>query len=131
MNNLHFTNFQARQDVNRTFRYRFAPRERPVSRQEVRVFGRDLAEPLQARQYRGPFSAEPANGLSVEPADEVLCELRPVGDHVVRARLRNVSDRPITAHVRWRGHPVHTEGGDGGVAIPALGTADVMLRRER
>jgi hypothetical protein len=49
MNNLHFTNFQASQEGSRRYRYRLAAGS-PVTRDQVRVYGRNLLEPLQARQ---------------------------------------------------------------------------------
>ena len=126
MNNLHFTNFQARQEGTRTFRYRFVPREGVVSRADVRVHGRDLLEPLQARHYAGPVRMLGGSGLRVEPAEHVLAELRPVEDGSVRLRLRNITAEPLTATVAWDGAGVM-----GGKAVPlgALGVADVHLRR--
>lgn len=126
MNNLHFTNFQARQDGTRRYRYRFAATEGPVSRERVRVFGRDLLEPLQVRQYRGPVSALGGSGLRVEPADDLLCEVRPVGPDEVRVRLRNIRRVPVEATVAWDGTGVK---GGGSVRVGAHGVADVILRR--
>ncbi|MFC0681116.1 hypothetical protein ACFFGH_25080 [Lysobacter korlensis] len=131
MNNLHFTNFQARQEGTRTYRYRFAPTPAPVLREEVRVFGRSLLEPLQARTYDGPVRLRGSSGLSVEPADRLLAELRPVRGDAVRLRLRNVTAEPVEATVRWDGGPDGTveivEGG--GVRLEGHGVADVLLRR--
>jgi hypothetical protein len=125
MNNLHFTNFQARQDGTRSYRYRFAPRSEAVTREEVRVFGRNLLEPLQARQYDGPVRLR-HSGLSISPNNGVLAELRPLGDGAVRVRLRNPSLSPITATVTWDGEEV-TGGGE--VQLGADGVADMILRR--
>jgi alpha-mannosidase len=126
MNNLHFTNFQARQDGTGRYRYRFAPRRRPVTRDAVRLYGRDLLEPLQARQYDGPLRPG-ASGLVVSPSDSVIAELRPLGDGEVRVRLRNVTLAPVTASVSWNGTGV-TGGGE--VELLADGVADLVLRRD-
>lgn len=128
MNNLHFTNFQARQEGTRTYRYRFTPHARPVSRNEVRIFGRNLLEPLQARQYSGNPVATGGGGLRVTPADSILAELRPIGGGDVRVRLRNIEADPVTASVEWTDDTV--EGG-GNVALAGHGVADVVLRRVR
>lgn len=55
MNNLHFTNFQARQEFTGTLHYRFRPVEPDGLREQVRRFGDDLALPVQARAYAGPL----------------------------------------------------------------------------
>ncbi len=55
MNNLHFTNFQARQEFTGTLHYRFRPASADGLREAVAGFGTDLALPLQARAYRGPL----------------------------------------------------------------------------
>lgn len=128
MNNLHFTNFQARQEGTRTYRYRFAAVDGPVTRERVRVFGRDLAEPLQARAYDGPVAAEGGLGLRVEPADRVLAEVRPLPDGAVRVRLRNVGGEPVDAEVAWDG-PGRVVGG-GAVRLGSHGVGEVLLRRE-
>jgi hypothetical protein len=49
MNNLHFTNFAARQEFHGTLRYRFRPAAAEGLRDAVRGFGDDLGLPLQAR----------------------------------------------------------------------------------
>ncbi|HEX6443611.1 MAG TPA: hypothetical protein VF053_00870 [Streptosporangiales bacterium] len=122
MNNLHFTNFQARQDGTRRYRYRFAATEGPVTRDRVAVYGRDLLEPLQARRYTGPV--EPGGrGLRVEPAERLFAEVRPVGTAAVRVRLRNVADGPVEAVVMW-------DGARHGVLVPGHGTGDVVLGRQ-
>lgn len=120
MNNLHFTNFQARQDGTGSYRYRFVPTREPVSRERVRVFGRDLREPLQGRQYAGPVRLRGGAGLGIEPAESVLAELRPLPDGAVRVRLRNPAPEPATVTVRWgaRVEPV---------TIGGYGVADVVL----
>jgi alpha-mannosidase len=123
MNNLHFTNFRAGQDGNRRFRYRFAASGCEVTRERVRRHGRDLLEPLQARQYRGPVR-QGASGLGVEPADRLLAEIRPTGHGAVRVRLRNISDEPIDATVSWRGSARSLRRS---VRVPAHDTADVIL----
>jgi hypothetical protein len=125
MNNLHFTNFQARQEGTRTYRYRFAAAD-PLTRERVRVFGRDLAEPLQARAYDGPVALTGRSGLRVEPADRLLAEVRPTGDGGVRVRVRNPGDVPVEAQVAWDGPDV--EGGQR-IALEPFGVADVVLRR--
>lgn len=128
MNNLHFTNFQARQEGTRTYRYRFAAVDGPVTRERVRVFGRDLAEPLQARAYDGPVTADGGLGLRVTPAERVLAEVRPMPDGSVRVRLRNVGADPVAAEVGWDG-PGRVAGG-GRVPLGPHGVGDVRLRRE-
>jgi hypothetical protein len=125
MNNLHFTNFQASQDGTRRYRYRFAAAGSPVTRERVRVFGRDLLEPLQARQYAGPVALGPT-GLRVAPADRLLAEVRPMGDRAVRVRLRNIGVDPVTATVAWGGPGVT---GSGSTTVDGYGVADVILRR--
>lgn len=61
MNNLHFTNFQARQEFTGTLRYRFAPVAGTAAastegmREAVAAFGARLALPVQARGYAGPL----------------------------------------------------------------------------
>jgi hypothetical protein len=119
MNNLHFTNFQARQDGTGTYRYRFAPggAVRPA---DVRLFGRTLREPLLGRQYRGPVAA-PEPALVVEPAEAVLAELRPFGDRGVRIRLRNLTADDVTVAVRASGTR------DVSVRVPAYGASDAVL----
>jgi alpha-mannosidase len=135
MNNLHFTNFQARQEGTRTYRYRFVPAPAPVRRDEVRVFGRNLLEPLQGRTYDGPVRLSGGSGLRVEPSDRVLAELRPVAGGAVRLRLRNVTGDPVVVTVGWDGPgdvtvvPMDTSEAGGGVRIEAHGTADLLLRR--
>lgn len=126
MNNLHFTNFQARQEGTRRYRYRFAPTATAPTKADVRLAGRDLAEPLQPRVFTGPLRLEGASGLRVEPVDRVLAEVRPADDGGVRVRLRNIGDDPVTATVAWDGADA-TGGGD--VDLPPHGRADVLLRR--
>ncbi|MCX7522842.1 hypothetical protein OSC27_11205 [Microbacterium sp. STN6] len=58
MNNLHFTNFQASQGGTGLYHYRFRPTAGPVRRQDVRVFGRDLLEPVLARVMEGRVADE-------------------------------------------------------------------------
>ncbi|GAB3615506.1 hypothetical protein GCM10027416_00630 [Okibacterium endophyticum] len=133
-NNLHFTNFQARQQISRTFRYRFAPQRAGVTRQQVRRFGRDLAEPLQARQYNGPVRLDGSSGLSIDQQGDVIAELRPLGDGGVRVRLRNVGPSHQTVRVRWNDGaisdevPIESEGG-GDVVIEGYTTRDLIVRR--
>jgi len=127
MNNLHFTNFQAQQDGTRRYRYRFAPMDAAVTREQVRVYGRDLLEPLQAKQYAGPVALLGASGLRIEPADRLLCEVRPVDAAAVRVRLRNVTRAPVKATVAWDGTGV--SGGES-VMLSGHGVVDVVLRRE-
>lgn len=130
MNNLHFTNFQARQEGTRAYRYRFAAVDGPVTRERVRVFGRDLAEPLQARAYDGPVTVEGGLGLRVSPADRVLAEVRPVPDGSVRVRLRNIGAEPVDAGVAWDGPGRVRVSGGGRVRLAPHGVGEVLLRRE-
>jgi hypothetical protein len=126
MNNLHFTNFQARQEGTGRYRYRFTPVTDPT-RSDVRRFGRDLLQPLQARQYAGPAALAGSSGLRVEPADGVLAELRPTGPSEVRIRLRNPGPDPVTVRVDWDGDGVTVTPGE--VEIPGYGRAEVTARR--
>lgn len=120
MNNLHFTNFQARQEITRRFRYRFRPVASPTVA-EVRRYGRDLLEPLHARHTTTPPATASHPPLDVSPVDALLVELRPTPDGDVRARLRNISDQGVTAVVtRGADEPRQVE-------VPAAGTADVVL----
>ncbi|MBW9095670.1 hypothetical protein JNB62_18475 [Microbacterium jejuense] len=119
MNNLHFTNFQARQEVTRRFRYRFRPAA-TVTPAEVRRFGRDLLEPLHARHTVSPPAAPPHAPIEVSPAGSLLVELRPVGDGSVRARLRNVTDEAVTASLVHRERRVS-------VTVAPAAHADVIL----
>jgi alpha-mannosidase len=124
MNNLHFTNFQARQDGTGTYRYRFAPDDGgPGLRQRVRVFGRDLGSPLRGRQYDGPVALDGPTGLRVEPAGGVLAEVRPV-EEGVRVRLRNPGPDMVWASVSWNGAGAATEST---VLLDGYGTEDVTL----
>lgn len=125
MNNFHFTNFQARQEGTRTYRYRLAAHGAPLTREQVRVFGRDLLEPLQARRMDRRPAFDGPTGLRVEPADRLLAEVRPEGDGV-RVRVRSTADEAVTATVAWDGPGV--EGGQR-VPLEPLGVADVVLRR--
>lgn len=121
MNNLHFTNFQASQEVTRRFRYRFRPVAR-ASGPGVRRYGRDIMEPLQARHVSAVPVALPQPPLEVASPGQLLVELRPVREGI-RARVRNISDAPTEATVtRADAEPVT-------VTVPAYGTADVALGR--
>lgn len=125
MNNLHFTNFQARQDGTRRYRYRILPTAEPVSRAEVRRFGHSLLEPLQARQYAG-LAGPGGSRLLVQPADDVLAEVRPLEHDRVLVRLRNITAQSVVATVRWAGGaPAEQEE----ATLDAGGVADVVLRR--
>jgi hypothetical protein len=128
MNNFHFTNFQARQEGTRTYRYRFASIARP-SREDVRVFGRNLLVPLQARAYDGPLRLLGPAGLRVEPAERVLAELRPV-EGGLRVRLRNLGAEPVEATVTWEGPPSGRSQVVERVALGPFGVDDVVLRRD-
>ena len=128
MNNLHFTNFQARQDGTRRYRYRFAATSSPITREQVLRFGRDALAPLQARAYSGPLLLDGASGLRVEPADRVLAELLPEAHGAVRVRLRALGAEPVSATVSWDGDDV---AGGGSVELPGYGVADVVLRPVR
>ncbi|WP_431246031.1 hypothetical protein [Leifsonia xyli] len=55
MNNLHFTNFQARQEFTGTLRYRFRPAAPTGLREAVASYGAAAALPVQARSYAGPL----------------------------------------------------------------------------
>ncbi|WP_210480300.1 hypothetical protein [Naasia sp. SYSU D00948] len=121
MNNLHFTNFQARQEGTWRYRYRFRP-ARPTPA-EVQRFGRDLLQPLQARAYAGPLGLEGPSGLSVAPAEALLAEVRPIGAGV-RIRLRNTSADAVNASVTWSGDSVRVT--PGRVRIPPFGLAEVV-----
>lgn len=55
MNNLHFTNFQARQEFTGTLHYRFRPAAAAGLREAVAAYGAAIALPLQARAYAGPL----------------------------------------------------------------------------
>jgi alpha-mannosidase len=126
MNNLHFTNFQARQDGTGTYRYRFLPVQDAVSHERVRRYGRDLLQGLWARQYAGPVRLDGASGLRVEPAATLLAEARPVAGGV-RVRVRNISASPVSAHVFWDGplvEPAQSE-----LPLGGFGVTDLILRR--
>jgi len=134
MNNLHFTNFQARQDGSATYRYRFEPvvgggLTGTVDHEQVRRYGRDLLQPLQARQYAGPVRLDGGSGLRVEPAEDVLAELRPV-DGGVRLRLRNIGRQERRVTVSWSGGE-HRAGGAAPVetvlSIPSHGVGETVL----
>jgi hypothetical protein len=100
MNNLHFTNFQARQDGTRRYRYRFRPLSAGLDRATVRLAGEESLAALQVRAV--PAHAIPAGafGPSVSPADRVAAELRPAEDGV-RVRLRNLTGDAVDAVVSW------------------------------
>jgi hypothetical protein len=104
MNNLHFTNFQARQDGTGSYHYRIRPLDRAVDDDQlrglVRDAGRDLLQPLVARQYSGPLRLAGASGLRVLPDDRVHAQLRPV-DGGVRVSVRNTTPDPLAAQVIW------------------------------
>lgn len=127
MNNLHFTNFQARQDGTRRYRYRFAPTSSEVTRAQVHRVGRDLIDPLGVRQYVGSAGAVGRTGLRVQPADALFAEVRPLGAGTVRVRLRNPSDESVQATVAWDGSP----GQRFSTVVDAHGVADVLLRTRR
>lgn len=137
MNNLHFTNFQARQEGTRRYRYRFEAVDGPVTRERVRRAGRDALVPLQARGYTGPQNGVGLSGLRVRALDErqadaVLTELRPLPDGTVRLRLRGITAESVRVAVGWDG-PGRADGGvvaePGGVEVPPFGRVDVVLRR--
>lgn len=143
MNNLHFTNFRAAQGGTQTFRYRFAPR--PHDAAAVRRFGDDLLHPLVGRQYAGPVQPAGAAGLLVDPADEVLVDLLPArADGPVRARLRSLSDAPLTLRLGWAAaDAVEASGAEPGgwrpigpdagleLRLAPHAVTDVLLRRSR
>jgi len=121
MNNLHFTNFQARQEGTHRYRYRFVPAASPLTHAQVRRAGRDLLEPLQARHYRGPVFEGPS-GLHVESDGDLLAEVRPAGDGRIRVRLRNIGGDPADATVSFPGRPAQR------LRVPAFGRADAVLK---
>lgn len=123
MNNLHFTNFPARQEVTRSFRYRLRPAD-GVTAADVRVYGRDLLEPLQARHHRGPSASGSDAPLRVDPADALLVELSPGAGSDVRVTLRNPGGTPVVGHVS----AVGAWAGSASVEVPARGAAEVTLR---
>jgi alpha-mannosidase len=127
MNNLHFTNFQARQDGTRRYRYRFAPTSSAVTRAQVHRLGRDLLEPLAVRQYTGSRGAVGRTGLRVQPEDVLFAEVRPLGGGTVRVRLRNPSDDAVQATVSWDGTVAQRVS----TAVDGHGVADVLLRTGR
>ncbi|MDP3952687.1 MAG: hypothetical protein Q8Q19_18790, partial [Microbacterium sp.] len=118
--NLHFTNFQARQEVTRRFRYRIRP-VASIDAAAVRRFGRDLLEPLQARHMPAVPASMPDPPIAVTPPESLLVELRPV-DEGVRVRIRNISDESVSAEIRWRdsNEPQRIE-------VAALGVADGVI----
>lgn len=128
MNNLHFTNFQARQQVTRSFRYRFRPAGAASPdelRREVQRYGRDLLEPLQARHYRGPAPHATPAPLRLEPPGQVLAEASPLDADRVRLRLHNPGDAPVTVTA-----VIEVAGWTASEAeVPAHGTADLVLTR--
>ena len=133
MNNLHFTNFQARQDGTATYRYRFsavapttAAAAGTVNHEEVRVFGRNVLQPLQSRQYAGPVRLDGASGLRVEPAERVLVEVRPV-ESGIRVRVRNIGTEPTEVRVSWDGAGVSPR--ESALTLVGNATGDVILRR--
>ncbi|UFU04461.1 hypothetical protein LQF12_07790 [Ruania suaedae] len=119
MNNLHFTNFQARQEGTRTYRYRFVPTSTPPSPAQVARFGRDAGLPLQARATRVPVPWQGPSGLSVHTDGDVLCELRPVSADTVRVRLREIAGERATVEVR-------TPGGHHDARLQPYGREDVI-----
>lgn len=120
MNNLHFTNFQARQEVTRRFRYRIRP-VASVDAAAVRRFGRDLLEPLQARHMPAVPVSTPDPPIAVTPPESLLVELRPV-DKGVRVRIRNISDETVMAEIRWRDSTEPQR-----IEVAALGVADGVI----
>jgi alpha-mannosidase len=126
-NNLHFTNFQARQDATGRYRYRFASRPGGVTHESVRLYGRDMLMPLQARSYEGPVRLDGSSGLTIEPADAVLAELRPAAvAGTARLRLRNPGTAAITVTVALDGARATPASLD----IPAGGVGEVLLTRD-
>jgi len=128
MNNLHFTNFQARQDGTGHYRYRFRPVP-AVEKDEVHRFGRDLLQPLHARVYTGPLGLDGPAGLTISPEGTVLAELRPGGSSEVRIRLRNPSDEPVSVTLGWPDESVRFDQTE--VDIARHGFAEVTATRTR
>ncbi|WP_308493056.1 hypothetical protein [Microbacterium terrisoli] len=123
MNNLHFTNFQARQEVNRTFRYRLRPAV-PAPHDVLR-YGRDLLEPLQGRHHHHAILQPSSAPLRVEPVGRLLAELAPSDAAGVRVRLHNPEEDAIRASVipmvaGWIGADVE---------VSPHGTRDVLVVR--
>lgn len=127
MNNLHFTNFQARQEGTRRYRYRFGSRPEGIDHAEVARFGQELAEPLQARAWRGPVRLRGEAGLQLVGGQGLITELEPLSMGGARLRLRNPGARPVTTDVRWTGPG--DLAGTGEVLVPAHGRTDVTLER--
>jgi hypothetical protein len=119
MNNLHFTNFQARQDGTRRYRYRFRPVASGLSRELVRLAGVESLAGLQARAVRGASVRAGVAGLEVTPVDRVAAELRPVAGGI-RVRLRNLGATPVEASVVFGETRVTRE-------LPGHGRDDVVL----
>ncbi|BDI21472.1 hypothetical protein [Herbiconiux sp. L3-i23] len=126
MNNLHFTNFQARQDGTWRYRYRFLP-VATVSKEAVHRFGRDLLQPLHSRGYDGIVGTTAEAGLTVSPADRVLTELRPLADGGVRIRLRNPSGEPVAVSLAWEDGSVAFDQDE--VELAPYGFAETIARR--
>ncbi|MFE5291876.1 hypothetical protein ACFQ8T_06810 [Isoptericola sp. NPDC056618] len=115
MNNLHFTNFQARQGGRTTFSYRFAPAAAgEVSASAVAVAGHDAAHPLVARALLDGERVEGVGadvGLDVDAGDAVLVERAAGPQGEVRVTLRNTGAAESLAVVR-------SAGGERRVVVP-------------
>ncbi|CAI9390744.1 hypothetical protein [Microbacterium sp. T2.11-28] len=131
MNNLHFTNFPARQEVTRTFRYRLRPAP-GVTAAHVRAYGRDLLEPLQARHHRGPLVRPAEAPLRIEPRDALLVELAPAPAGEVRVTLRNPGGAPVVGRVEldppWEVVAAGDAGDAAAVDVPARGSVELVVR---
>lgn len=126
VSNLRFTNLQARQDGSLGYRYRFesTAQPAPVDHESVRRYGRDLLR-LLAREYTG-LARLVASGRRIEPSDQVLAEVRPVGNGLVRVRVRNIRAEAVTVRVSWQGGCVTR--GESEIAVDGYGVRDVLLQ---
>lgn len=122
MNNLHFTNFQARQGGRTTFAYRFAPvTAAEVTASAVATAGDDAGGPLVARRLLADERVEDAPAaLEVAADDGVLVERRPLGGGRVRVTLRNPGPAAAGATLRLAGAAEE-------VAVPGRGAREVVL----
>ncbi|MDR2347902.1 MAG: hypothetical protein LBD90_04650 [Bifidobacteriaceae bacterium] len=126
-NNLHFTNFQAAQEIDGRYRYRFRPGGRAPTRQDTGAFGRLVSPGLQAIATSAAPDWTGPTGLTVTPPGAVAAEPRLDRDGQVVVRLRNLTGRPERARVSF----VHPERPDRASAADAVlaphGSASVRL----
>jgi hypothetical protein len=98
MNNLHFTNFQSVQEGSGRYRYQFELLDEAPNHAQVRAYGRQMLQPLQARVVENAPDWDQTSGFWVEPPS-VLAEPRIDAAGGVNIRLRNVTGEPVTATV--------------------------------